>query len=450
MSEFMMKTVFIRDILKDDFLGKEVSIKGWIYRMRDMKDKIFFVIRDSSGIIQAVVKKEGVDQKTWEDATKFQIEGSLEVKGILRKDKRAPGGYEIEVKEIKVYDYGKPFPLKGDEDVDTIQKYRHLWMRTRWFTDVLKIKHSLVVNVRDWFIKDGWYEVTPAILVGNAAENTTQLFEVKYFEDKAYLSQSAQLYLEVLIFSLEKVYSLTPSFRAELSRTKRHLHEYWHFEIEAAWYHMEDLIKIMEESLKYSIEKTIEERKSEFEELKSITGRDISELKQFVEKPWKVITYKDAIRKLQDLGINIKYGDDFGSDEERLLTEQFDVPVFVTYYPREVKAFYMYEVGDGTVKNFDLLAPEGYGEIIGGSEREWRYDILHKKIEEKGLDKLKVKVGNEEISAYEWYEDLRKYGSVPHSGMGLGIERFLRWVCKLDHIRDTQPFPRLRGSWLYP
>ncbi|MGB9674794.1 MAG: amino acid--tRNA ligase-related protein, partial [Nanopusillaceae archaeon] len=360
--------------MKDELVGKEVSIKGWVYRMRDMKDKVFFVIRDSSGIIQAVVKKDNVNENIWNNAVKFQIEGSIEVKGILRKDERAPGGYEIEVTDLKVYDFGKPFPLKGDEDVDTIQKYRHLWIRTRWFTNVLKIKHSLLVHLRDWFIKDGWYEVHPPILVGNAAEDTTTLFEVNYFGEKAYLSQSAQLYLEALIYSLEKVYSLTPSFRAEMSRTKRHLHEYWHFEIEAAWYTMEDLIKITEEALKYSIEKTMEERKREFEELKSITGRDISELREFVEKKWKVMTYKEGIKKLQDLGVNIKYGDDLGSDEERILTQQFDVPIFLTNYPREVKAFYMYEVGDGTVKNFDLLAPEGYGEIIGGSEREWRYD----------------------------------------------------------------------------
>lgn len=446
----MMKTVFIKDLFKEELVGKEVSIKGWVYRMRDMKDKVFFVIRDSTGIIQAVVRKENVSEKTWSDAVKFQIEGSLEVKGILRKDERAPGGYEIDVRDIIVYDYGKPFPLKGDEDVDTIQRWRHLWIRTRWFADVLKIKHSLIKNLRDWYIKDGWWEVNPPILVGNAAEETTTLFEVKYFDEKAYLSQSAQLYLEALIFVLEKVFSLTPSFRAEMSRTKRHLHEYWHFEIEAAWYDMDDLMKTVEESLKYAIEKTIEERKQEFEDLEKVTGRKIEELKAFVEKPWKRLEYKDAIKILQDKGVNIKYGDDLGADEERILTMEFDTPIFLMYYPREVKAFYMYERGDGTVKNFDLLAPEGYGEIIGGSEREWRYDILEQKIKEWGLDKLKVKVGNEEINAYEWYEDLRRYGSVPHSGMGLGIERFTRWICKLDHIRDTIPFPRLRGGWLYP
>jgi len=446
----MMKSVFIKDVLRDELVGKEVEVLGWVYRMRDMKDKVFFVIRDSTGIIQAVVRKENVDEKIWNDAVKMQIEGSLKVKGVLRKDERAPGGYEIDVKEIEVFDHGKPFPLKGGETVETIQRYRHLWIRTRWFTSVLKIKHSLLKNLREWFIKDGWYEVHPPILVGNACEETTTLFEVNYFGDKAYLSQSAQLYLEALIYSLEKVFSLTPSFRAEKSRTRRHLHEYWHFEIEAAWMRLEDLIKVTEEALKYAIERTIEERKEDFELLKEHTGRRIEELKSFVEKPWKVMKYEEAIKILQKKGLNIKYGDDLGADEERELTMEFDVPIFLTYYPRQIKAFYMYEAGDGTVKNFDLLAPEGYGEIIGGSEREWRYEVLENKLREWGLDKLKVKVGDEEINAYEWYLDLRKYGSIPHSGWGLGLERFTMWVCKLEHVRDTLPFPRLREGWLYP
>lgn len=443
-----MKSVFVKDILKDELVNKEVEICGWIYRMRDLKDKIFFVIRDSTNIIQAVVKKENVSEETWKKAENMQIEGSLKVKGILRKDERAPTGYEIEVKEIEVFDYGKPFPLKGDEDVDTIQRYRHLWIRTRWFTSVLKIKHSLLKNLREWYINDGWFEVHPPILVGNACEETTTLFEVKYFDDKAYLSQSAQLYLEALIYSLEKVFSLTPSFRAEKSRTRRHLHEYWHFEVEAAWYDLNDLIKVTEESLKYAIRKTIEERKEDFKIIKEHTGREIKELEEITEKKWKILEYKDGIKILQEKGLNVKYGDDLGADEERALTQDFDVPIFLIYYPREIKAFYMYDM-NGTVKNFDLLAPI-YGEIIGGSEREWRYEVLSKKIKEWKLDSLKVKIGNEVINAYEWYEDLRKYGSIPHSGYGLGLERFTMWICKLEHIRDTLAFPRLREGWLYP
>jgi len=444
-----MKRIFIKDLLKEENVGKEVEILGWIYRMRDMKDKIFFVIRDSSQIIQAVVRKENVSEEIWKKALKMQIEGSVRIRGIFKKDERAPTGYEIDVKDINVFDFGEVFPLKGDESVEAIHRYRHLWIRTRWFSAVQKIRHSLLKNLREWYEKDGWIEVSPPILVGNACEETTTLFEVNYFGEKAYLSQSAQLYLEALIFSLEKVFSLTPSFRAEKSRTKRHLHEYWHFEVEAAWYDLNDIMEVAEKSLKYAIEKTIEERKSEFELLKEKTGRNINDLMEIVEKNWKTITYREAIEILEKNGVKIKYGEDFGADEEKILTLQFDVPVFVIEYPRRIKAFYMYDKND-VVKNFDLLAPEGYGEIIGGSEREWRYEILSKKIKEWNLDKLKIKVGNEEISVYDWYLDLRRFGSVPHSGFGLGIERLLMWICKLEHIRDTLPFPRLREGWLYP
>jgi asparaginyl-tRNA synthetase len=441
-----MKPIEIRDIFSKENVEKEVYFRGWVYRRRIIGDKIFLVVRDANGIVQVVIK----DPKLVEKIQPIQIEGSLAVKGIVHEDKRAPGGYEVEAKEIEVFDYGKPFPLRGREEPDTIQKYRHLWIRSRWFSATQKIKHSLLKNLRDWYVKDGWFEVFPPILVGNACEETTTLFEVKYFDQKAYLSQSAQLYLEALIFSLGKVFSLTPSFRAEKSRTRRHLHEYWHFEIEAAWYTMEDLIKAVEESLKYAIGKTIEERKDEFEIIREKTGRNVEELKAMIEKPWKVITYKQAIDILKSKGVNVEYGSDLGADEERVLTLQFNTPIFVVEYPRKLKAFYMLDKDENVVKNFDLLAPEGYGEIVGGSEREWRFGVLEKKIKEWNLDKLKVKIGDEEISAYEWYLDLRRFGSVPHSGMGLGTERLLMWVCKLEHIRDTLPFPRLREGWLYP
>ena len=459
----MIKEIYIKDLLTDKNVGKEVKINGWIYRKREQKDKIFIVLRDSTDIIQCVVHKEKVDENIWKKALEFQIEGSLEVSGILRKDNRAPTGYEIEVIEIKDFDIGKPFPLKGDETTEAIQKYRHLWIRSRKFTAITKVKHSLLNNLREWFIKDNWIEVHPPIIVGNACEDTTTLFEINYFGKKAYLSQSAQLYLEALIYSLEKVFSLTPSFRAEKSRTKRHLHEYWHFEIEAAWMNLDNLIEVTEKSLKFSIEKTLNEREKEFK----VLNRDTLKLKKVIDENWIKIKYSEAIDILQKKGVNIEYGQDLGADEEKELMLQFEVPVFLTYYPREIKAFYMYETGDGTVRNFDLLAPEGYGEIIGGSEREWRFDILKKKVKEWNLEKLQVEIGTSKVSikkndelqiveqpltiyAYQWYEDLRKFGSVPHSGWGLGIERFTTWICKLDHIRDTLPFPRLREGWLYP
>lgn len=442
----MIKRVFVKDLLRDELVGETVSVCGWVYRYRSLKDKIFIVLRDSTDILQCVVKKEGVSDSVWNDASKLNIEGSVEIEGVLRKDERAPTGYEVEVKRVKVYDYGKPFPILGREEPLTIQKYRHLWIRNRRFGAVLKIKHSLLHHLRDWHINDGWYEVHPAILVGYACEETTTLFEVGYFDQKAYLSQSAQMYLEVLIYALEKVFSITPSFRAERSRTRRHLHEYWHFEIEAAWYDLDDIMKVTEESLKYAIDKTLEEREREFK----LIGRDIGVLRRVVDEPWIKMKYEEAIGILQSKGANIEYGQDLGADEERILTLQFDLPIFLTHYPRKIRAFYMCDLNEEVVKNFDLLAPEGFGEIVGGSEREWRYDVLRSKIEEWGLDKLKVKVAGEEVSAYEWYLDLRRYGSVPHSGHGLGLERLTMWVCKLDHIRDAIPFPRLREGWLYP
>ncbi len=441
-----MEVSEIKEIFNEKNVGKEICLKGWVYRRRIIGDKIFLVIRDANAIVQVIIK----DSKLVEKVQPIQIEGSLKIKGIVHKDERAPGGFEVEAKDVEIFDYGKPFPLRGREEPDTIQKYRHLWVRSRWFSAAQKIKHSLLQHLREWYIKDGWYEVFPPILVGNACEETTTLFEVKYFDQKAFLSQSAQLYLEALIFSLGKVFSLTPSFRAEKSRTRRHLHEYWHFEIEAVWYRLEDLMKTVEESLKYSIEKTIEERKEEFELIKTKTGRNVEDLKTVIEKPWKVITYKQAIEILKSKGLSVEYGSDLGADEEKALTLQFDVPVFIVEYPRKLKAFYMFDKDEDTVKNFDLLAPEGFGEIVGGSEREWRFEVLEKKIKEWNLDKIKVNVGNEEISAYEWYLDLRRFGSVPHSGMGLGLERLLMWICKLEHIRDALPFPRLREGWLYP
>ncbi|MEM5873086.1 MAG: amino acid--tRNA ligase-related protein, partial [Candidatus Aenigmatarchaeota archaeon] len=284
-----------------------------------------------------------------------------------------------------------------------------------------------------WLEKNEYIEVNPPIIIPVAVEEVQTLFEINYFDKKAYLTQSSQLYLEALIYSLEKVYCLAPSFRAEKSRTRRHLHEYWHLEIESAWYDLKDIMRDAESMVKYGIKKVIEKNEKELKFLK----RDTKILENYVEKPFEKITYEKAIEILQSKGLNINYGDDLGADEERVLTLEFEVPIFVTHYPRKLKAFYMKESGNGkTVENFDLLASEGYGEIIGGSQREDDYEILKNKIIEWNLP----------LEKYEWYLDLRRYGSVPHSGFGLGIERMLMWVCKLEHIRDTLPFPRLRET----
>lgn len=423
--------VKIRDVLEKDL--KEASLRGWIYRKRELKDKIFVILRDKDEIIQCVFSKENFDEKSWKELLELQIEASIEVFGVVKEDPRAPNGKEIEVKNYKIFDKGLPFPLHGREEVSTIMKYRHLWIRSRKFNAILKIKATLMQALREWLEKNEYIEVNPPIIIPVAVEEVQTLFEINYFDKKAYLTQSSQLYLEALIYSLEKVYCLAPSFRAEKSRTRRHLHEYWHLEIESAWYDLKDIMRDAESMVKYGIEKVIEKNEKELKFLK----RDTKILENYVEKPFEKITYEKAIEILQSKGLKINYGDDLGADEERVLTLEFEVPIFVTHYPRKLKAFYMKESGNGkTVENFDLLASEGYGEIIGGSQREDNYEILKNKIIEWNLS----------LENYEWYLDLRRYGSVPHSGFGLGIERMLMWVCKLDHIRDTLPFPRLRET----
>ena len=426
-----------REVMDPKFIGKEVMLRGWVHRKRHLGSKIFLVLRDSSGIIQCLISEDKVDKETWEQAEKITRESSFIVRGIVRKDERAPGGYEIEVKWLKIVGLSDVFPIRGGEGVDYLLDNRHLWIRSTRLTAIMKIKHSALKAAREYLLSNGWWEVTPPIITSSAVEGGATLFELKYFDKKAYLSQSAQLYLEVLIFSLEKVWSLTPSFRAEKSRTRRHLAEYWHLELEAAWYHMNDMMKVAEELVAYIVENVLRERKEELQLLK----RDTKILEKSIETPYPRITYDKAIEILQSKGFNIKWGDDLGADEERALTEEFEQPFFITHFPKQIKAFYMKLDPNrpDVVLGFDMLAPEGYGEIIGGSEREDDYEKLLKRIIEFGLNP----------DDYKWYLDLRRYGSVPHSGFGLGIERLVMWIAGIDHIRDAIPFPRFRER-VYP
>jgi asparaginyl-tRNA synthetase len=429
--------VEVHEALRGNLVGKTVKLRGWVHMKFRVGGKVFIRVKDHSGVIQCVVDKASVDPASWKAAKKVTRESSIEVEGTIRVDPRAPGGREIAISRLYVYGVSPPFPIWGREDIDFLLDHRHLWLRSRKMTAIMKIKHSVLGAIRDWLIKDGWWEVTPPILTGSAVEGGATLFEVKYFDKKAYLSQSAQLYLEVLIFSLGKVWSLTPSFRAEKSRTRRHLAEYWHLETEAPWYDMNDMIKVTEDMISYVVKKVVEERKEELEFL----GRDVSKLEPAMETPYPRITYDEAIERLNKKGISIEWGENLGADEERALTEDFDKPFFVTHFPKKIKAFYMKldERRPDVVLGFDLLAPEGYGEIVGGSQREDDYDKLLDRILEEGLDP----------KDYQWYLDLRKYGSVPHSGFGLGIERLVMWIAGLEHIRDAIPFPRFRGR-LYP
>ncbi len=421
----------------DSSVGKRYRIRGWVYRHRVVGGKVFVVVRDSTGIIQCVIDSSRVPERVYENASRLGIESSVVVEGTVVKEKRAPTGYELHVSDLEVVHFTRDFPIKGGEGVEYLLDNRHLWIRSRKLTTVMKIRHHVLKAAREWLLDNGWWEVSPPILTASACEGGATLFEVKYFGKKAYLSQSAQLYLEVLIYSLEKVWSLTPSFRAEMSRTRRHLAEYWHLELEAAWYTMEDMMKVSEELVAYIVDRVLERCRKELEFLR----RDTSILENSTKTPYPRITYDDAIEMLKKKGVAIEWGDDLGADEERALTMDFDKPFFITHFPRHIKSFYMKPDPrrPDVVLGFDMLAPEGYGEIIGGSERETDYDKLYKRIVEEGYNP----------DNYKWYLDLRRYGSVPHSGFGLGIDRLVMWIAGLDHIRDSIPFPRFRGR-IYP
>lgn len=421
----------ISDVIENAEEGKEVSVRGWVYRHRKLgEDKVFIVIRDHSGIIQGVVKRDSVDEKVWNNAVNLYIESSVVVKGILRKDPRAPGGWEIKVKEVQPIHVGEPFPITKDQSVEFLLDVRHLWLRSRRMSAIMKARHYIINYLREWLNNHGFYEIHPPIITVAGAEGGADMFEVDYFGEKAFLTQSSQLYAEAMIFSLERVYTLAPSFRAEKSRTRKHLAEFWHLEPEAAWVNHEENMSIQEELVFYTVKKMLENHR----ELLEFLNADIESLEK-VRPPFPRITYEEAVDLVNELGGKMEYGEDFGADEETILGKHFEVPFFITNFPLEIKAFYMAEDPrkPGTALNDDLIAPNGHGEIIGGSERIWKYDELVERMKAQGLP----------LEPYQWYLDLRRYGSVPHSGFGLGVERFVKWVLNLEHIRDALPFPRM-------
>lgn len=417
--------------------GARVRVRGWVYRKRDLGGKLFLVIRDPDGILQVVVDRAQVPLDAVAAAERADVEASVEAAGVLARDPRAPGGLELRADYFKLYGDSRDFPIKGGEGVDYLLDIRHLWIRSRHLTAVWRIRHTVLKALRDYLERNGWWEVSPPILTHSAVEGGATLFEVNFFGKKAYLSQSAQFYLEAMIFSLEKVWSLTPSFRAERSRTRRHLYEYWHLEVEQAWAGMEDLMKVGEEMVAHAVDAVLRER---LEEL-SLLGRETEKLEPARKPGYPRITYDEAIEILKRRGVQIEWGGDIGADEERILTEEFDRPFFVTHFPKHIKSFYMKvdRTRPEVVLGFDLLAPEGYGEIIGGGEREDDYERLLSRILEEGLNP----------EDYKWYLDLRRYGSVQHSGFGLGVDRLVMWIAGLDHIRDSLPFPRFRDR-IYP
>ncbi len=407
----------------------EVKIRGWVYRERKSNKMAFIVVRDSSNIIQCVIDRDKVAENVWKDADKILIESSVEIEGEIHEDKRAPTGYEVKVKNMKVVHFADVFPINKDQSTEFLLDKRHLWIRSRKLTSVMKIRSTVFGAIDEFYRARGFYEFAPPVLTPAACEGGSTLFEVKYFDDTAYLTQSWQLYAEAAIFSLEKIYCNSPCFRAEKSKTSRHLAEFYMSEMEIAWGHLDDVIKYGEELVEFIVKKVIEQNTDDLK----ILGRDIQKLEK-IKAPFHRMTYTEALEYLKKKGMHAPWGKDLRTNEEDELTKDLDKPLIVTHYPKEIMAFYKpADPKDPKVAlNFDMLAPESYGEIIGGSERSTDIEDM--------ISGLKKQGDNPEN--YDWYFDSRRYGSVPHSGYGLGVERVVSWLCGLDNIKDAIPFPR--------
>ncbi len=413
-----------------DHVGDEVRLKGWLANKRSSGKILFLQIRDGSGFIQGVVVKQEVSEDTFDSCKSLTQESSIIVTGVVRADKRSHSGYELSVTGIKVVSIAQEYPItKKDHGTDFLMDYRHLWLRSRKQFAILSIRAEITKACRDFLDGRGFTLIESPIITPSTCEGTSDLFEIDYFGRKAYLSQTGQLYAEAAAMAFGKVYTFGPTFRAEKSKTRRHLNEFWMLEPEVAFYNQDDNMKLQEDMIEFAVQKVLENRKYELKLLE----RDVTGLEK-IKAPFPRITYTKAIQMLQEHGDDIKWGDDFGAPHEIYLSEQFEgKPVFVTNYPKKCKAFYMEPDADepDTVKCDDLLYP-GFGEIIGGSERIHDLDLLLSRIKEEKLP--------QEI--YEWYIDLRRYGSVPHSGFGLGIERLVTCVCGIDHLREAIPFAR--------
>ncbi|MDH6349275.1 MULTISPECIES: asparagine--tRNA ligase [Brevibacillus] len=418
-------------------VGQEVRIGCWLYNKRSSGKIQFLQLRDGSGFIQGVVVKAEVAENVWENASQLTQESSLYITGVVRADDRAPSGYELTVTGVDIIQIAQEYPISLKEHgVDFLMDHRHLWLRTPRQRAVMAIRSEVIRAVYEYFHENGFVKVDPPILTPTSAEGTTNLFHTKYFDEDAYLSQSGQLYMEAAAMALGRVYSFGPTFRAEKSKTRRHLIEFWMIEPEMAFVDHEENLRIQEAFVSHVVQSVLKNCQRELKTLE----RDTTKL-QNVTGSFPRITYDDAIKLLQEKGSEIKWGDDFGAPDETLIADHFDKPVFITHYPTEIKAFYMkpHPERPEVVLCADMIAPEGYGEIIGGSQRIDDPELLEKRFAEHELSE----------EAYRWYLDLRKYGTVPHSGFGLGLERTVAWICGLDHVRETIPFPRMLYR-LYP
>ncbi len=417
---------YINDIKKDNFEGKEVDLNGFINSIRKGKNNTFFMLRDPSGIIQCVSHSS---DKNFNEVNEITRESSVNVKGIIKKDERAEGGYEISVKEIKVYSIAEPFPLKKGHKKVFLFDERHLWLRSPKMTAIMKVRSTVFSSIHEFFSENGFYEIQSPSFVGGSVEGGATLFETNYFNKKAYLTQSWQLYAEAMVNSLWKIYTVAPSFRAEKSRTWRHLTEFWHAEAEIAFKTNEDVMDLEEKLIKYIVKNVLIKNADELKLLK----RDTTMLENVVNKPFLRMKYEEVIDLANKNGLKLEYGADLGADEERVITSKLDVPLFSIDYPIELKPFYHKPAADSKhVLCNDLLAPEGYGEVIGGGQRVDDKETLLKRLKEEGLNE----------KDYEWYIDLRRYGAIPHSGFGMGVDRLVMWICKLPHIMYAVPFPR--------
>jgi len=425
-----MQKITISDLGK--YVGQEISLQGWLYNKRSGGKIKFLVLRDGTGYLQCVYFKGNVTEDIFETADRIGQETSIEVTGKVKAEPRAPGGFELDATGLKIISEAHDYPITPkDHGIEFLMDHRHLWLRSSRQVAILKIRHRIVKAIRDFFDGNGFTLMDAPILTPNAVEGTSTLFETPYFDlGKAYLTQSGQLYGEAGAMALGKIYTFGPTFRAEKSKTRRHLTEFWMIEPEVAFNDLNDNMDLAEDFLEHIVQTVLKDME---EELK-VLERDITKLIN-VKKPLPRITYDEAVEILKKSGSQFEYGNDLGGGDETIISEQFDRPVMVHRYPAAVKAFYMKRdpENENLALAVDVLAPEGYGEIIGGSQRE---DDLNKLLE-------RIKEHNLPQEAFEWYLDLRRYGSVPHSGFGLGLERTVGWICGLEHLRETIPFPRM-------
>jgi len=407
-----------------------VNLRGWVYRERKSNKFIFIVLRDESDIIQCVFSK-AKNLEIFENAEKLTIESSVKLTGELKKDERAPTGYEVSVSNLEIVQIAEPFPITEHQSPELLYDNRHLWLRSRKLNAILKIRHTVVGAIHEFFRSNGYYEFDAPIFQPSQSEGGATLFEVKYYEDVTYLSQTWQLYAEAGIFSLGKIYNMGPTFRAEKSKTSRHLSEFWMAEMEAAWMQLDEVTEVAKDEIRFIVKKVLENNRNELE----ILERDIKLLEHYAKAKYPTIKYSEALEILNTkYDMNVPWGKDLRTIEEEKIADHFKVPVVVTHYPTEIMGFYKppSEENPKEALCFDMLAPEGYCEIVGGSERSLLVDDMIKRLERDG----------EDPKNYGWYFELRRYGSVPHSGYGVGVERVIMWLSGIDNIKDAIPFPR--------